>query len=129
MTSWTWSGEEIADPQPGMVIFTGTHYMMMYANGDAPRARYEGEQQSDAEIVAAYNTLTANAGRYEVSGNEITTRAYVAKDPNYMGDWPDNANTYTFRFDGETLHLQWPSDWPVQLSATLDRVEGRPAPW
>ena len=57
-------------------------------------------------------------------------RAYVAKDPNYMGTWPENAETYTFQIEGETLHLTWPSDWaPGKRSGTFRKVEGQPAPW
>jgi hypothetical protein len=102
---------------------------MMYVNGAQPRPRYAGEQMTDAEMMAAYTTFTANSGRYEVNGNELTTRAYVAKSPNYMADWPENAETYTFRLEGETLHLQWPSDWGEKRSGTFTKVEGQPVPW
>ena len=130
VSSWEIDGQSIDEPQPGLMVFTETHYSMMYVHVAEARPQYEGEQMTDAEILAAYNTLTANSGRYEVSGNELTTRAYVAKDPNYMASWPDNANTYTFRIEGETLHLEWPSDWPGgKRSARLMKVEGRPAPW
>ncbi len=130
VTSWEAEGEAIADPQPGLIIFTETHYSMMYVNVAEPREQYAGQDMMDTEILAAYRTLTANSGRYEVSGNELTTRAYVAKDPNYMGTWPENAETYTFQIEGETLHLTWPSDWaPGKRSGTFRKVEGQPAPW
>ena len=129
VTSWELDGEMIPDPQPGLIVFTGTHYSMMYVNVAEPRDRYAGEEMTDAEMVGAYGTLTANSGRYEVSGNELTTRAYVAKDPNYMGDWPENVGTYTFRMEGETLHLNWPSDWPPGArKGTFRKVEGEPVP-
>ncbi len=129
VTSWEVEGEMIPDPQPGLIVFTGTHYSMMYVNQAEPRDRYAGESLTDAEMLVAYRSLTANSGRYEVSGNELTTRAYVAKDPNYMGDWPENALTYTFRMEGETLHLDWPSDWFSARKGTFRKVEGEPAPW
>ncbi len=110
--------------QPGLIIFTSTHYSIMFATGDGPRALYEGEAMTDAETVAAYGTFVANSGRYEVNGNEITTRAYVAKDPNYMGGWPDNAGTLPFSIDGDTMHLEW-----LTFRFTLRKVEGQPAPW
>ncbi len=128
-TSWVVDGSAIEQAQPGLIIFTGTHYSMMYANSVDPRAQYGDEGMTDAEIIAAYRSFTANSGRYEVNGNQLTTRAYVAKDPNYMGGWPENAETYTFRFEGETLHMEWPSDWPEARSGTFRRVEGQPAPW
>ena len=129
VTSWEVEGESVTDPQPGLIVFTGTHYTMMYVNGADPRPPYAGEQLTDVETIAAYGTLTANSGRYEVNGNELTTRAYVAKDPNYMGGWPENAQTYTFRMEGETLHLQWPGDWPDRRKGTFSKVEGMPVPW
>jgi hypothetical protein len=91
VTSWEWEGEMVPEPQPGLIVFTSTHYSMMFVNGAEPRDRYPGDEITDAEMVGAYRTFTANSGRYEVNGNEFTTRAYVAKDPNYMGDWPENA--------------------------------------
>ncbi len=129
-TSWKVAGATQSTPQPGLIVFTETHYSMMYVDIAEARARYTGDQMTDAEILAAYNTLTANSGRYEVSGNLLTTRAFVAKDPNYMGDWPENASVYNFRLEGDSvLHMEWPSDWPEQRSGTFRKVEGRPAPW
>jgi len=110
--------------QPGLIIFTSTHYSIMFGTGDGPRARYEGEDMTDAETVAAYGTFVANSGRYEVNGNEITTRAFVAKDPNYMRDWPDNAETLPFHIDGDVMHLEW-----AVFKFTLRKVEGEPTPW
>ncbi len=129
VTSWEVEGEAVAEPQPGLIVFTETHYSMMYVNKAEPREQYAGEEMMDSETLAAYGTFTANSGRYEVSGNELTTRAYVAKDPNYMGTWPENPNTYTFQVEGETLRLKWPSDWPDKRSGTFRKVEGEPAPW
>ena len=130
VTSWEVGGETVAEPQPGLIVFTETHYSMMYVDVAEPREQYAGEEMTDAEILGAYGTLTANSGRYEVSGNQLTTRAYVAKDPNYMGTWPENAETYTFQVEGETLHLEWPSGWgPGKRSGTFRKVEGEPVPW
>jgi hypothetical protein len=129
VTGWELEGETVSDPQPGLIVFTETHYSIMYVNGADPRTQYAGEEITDAEKVPAYNTITANSGRYDVSGNELTTRAYVAKDPNYMGSWPENALTYAFRLEGEALHLDWPEGWPDDRKGTFRKVEGEPAPW
>lgn len=129
-TSWDVAGEAIGEPQPGLIVFTGTHYTMMYVNGAEARPRYEGEELTDPEKLAAYDSFTANSGRYEVSGNELTTRAFVAKDPNYMNDWPDNASTYSFELEGNTLRVSWPTDWPGGIRVgTFRKVEGEPAPY
>ena len=132
VTSWTSpNGDTNAESQPGLFVFTKTHYSIMFVNTPEPRAQYTGEQMTDADRIAAYPTFTANSGRYEVSGNELTTRAFVAKDPNYMGAWPENAVTYTFEIDAEgMLHLTWGSDAGAASGwkAIMRQVEGEPAP-
>lgn len=108
---------------PGLFIFTGTHYSMMYVIGDGPRATYQGEQPTDADQLAAYGSFIANSGRYQVTGNQVTFKAFVAKDPNYMSGWPDNDVSWTWRVDGETLVLEQDGS-----KVTLRLAEGKPAP-
>ena len=118
-----------SEPQPGLFVFTGTHYSMMYVNGAEPREQFaDNAAQTDAERVAAYNSVTANSGRYEVNGDQITYRAYVAKNPNYMGGWPENEFTFRFRIEGDTLRLTRPND-NGGGGFTLRRVEDEPVPW
>jgi hypothetical protein len=127
--AWIITSAESADgtvdssPEPGLMLFTGTHYSIMLVLGDEPRTDLPDEP-TDAEQVAAYVPFIANSGRYEVSGDEVTTRAYVAKYPNYMHGWPDNASTFTFAIDGDQLHLTFGSG--AQIS--LRRVEGMQMP-
>ena len=102
----SWEGQE--DFEPGLLIFTETNYSMMFVPAGLTRARYEGETITETEIVAAYNTLVANSGRYTRDGNEITTEGYVTLDPNYMADWGENHLTYTFHVEGDILTLTWP---------------------
>ena len=110
--------------QPALYLFTSTHYSTMIATSDEPRARFAGEEATDAERLEAYGSFVANSGRYEISGDEITTRAYVAKNPNYMGDWPDNASTYAFAVDGDQLQLTFENGFKI----TLRHVEGMTMP-
>lgn len=129
--SWlmqTWESEEGSrDVQPGLWIFTGTHYSIMFVNGPDERPGYEGDQTDDHKIES-YDTFTANTGRYVIDGNVLKTRAFVAKDTNYMGGWPDNETTYEFTIDGDTLTVKSVS-FPVPFTATLRQVEGSTAPW
>lgn len=127
--SWTDAdGNTNDDPQPALYIFTPTHYSIMIAQGDEPRAGYEGDDMSDAEKLGAYDTLIANAGRYEIDGNVLKTRAYVAKDPNYMGGWPENEATYEFELVGGNLTIK-SLTFAIGFSSTLRQVEGTPNPW
>ena len=128
--SWitaSWEGQD--DFQPGLLIFTETNYSMMFVIPGMTRAGYDGETMTDAEMVAAFNTLVANSGRYTRSGDEITTEAYVTLNPNYMADWGENHVTYTFRVEGDMLHLTWPEgfmeDGSPSFSGTFRKV-GQP---
>jgi hypothetical protein len=114
-----------SEPQPGLFVFTGTHYSMMFVNSAEPRQQFAGNAATDAELVGAYSSFTANSGRYEVNGDQITYRAYLAKNPNYMGGWPENETTVGYRIEGNTLHWTWPNG----AGFTLRRVEGDPVPW
>ena len=112
-------------PLPGLFVFTSTHYSVMFATGDAPRQLYTAETPTDADKIAAYNTIVANSGRYQVDGDKVTMQAYVAKNPNYMGAWPENGYSASVHLAGETMHLTWGngSMW------TFQRTEGTPVPW
>jgi hypothetical protein len=126
VTSWEApDGTQNTEPQPGIFVFTEAHYSIMFVSSAEPRAQFSGDEMTDAEKAAAYNTITANSGRYEVSGDQLTTRAYVAKNPNYMGAWPENASTYTFQVEGDMLDLTWSNG----AKATLRQVDHQPAPW
>ena len=122
----SWGGEAA---QPGLWVFTKTHYSAMFVLGDEARAGYEGENQTDEEVLAAYGPFIANSGRYEVDGDQLTTRAFVAKDTNYMNSWPDNATTYTFRIEDGFLHLTVDGDGPASgQTAILRQVDDQPGP-
>ncbi len=128
VTSWTApDGAVNSSPQRGLFLFTATgQYSMMYVPGSGPRPRYEGETQTDAETLAAYGSLIANSGRYTVEGNTIVYEAFVAKDPNYMGDWniqeQGNAVTMTYGIEDGTLTLKWgEGSRSAGMTATLRR--------
>ncbi len=123
-TAWANDGNPVANPQRGLLVFTERNYSMMFVRGETPRPRYSGDALTEAETIAAYRSFVANSGRYTVSGNEITTEAYMAKDPNYMDDWGSNETTLTYRFEGEMLHVTWPADSPLgpQFEGTFPKA-------
>ena len=127
VSEWTVDGETSSPAQPGIFIFTSTHYTVFFVNQAEDRAlpaESGAGGMTDAEKVVAYDEFTANAGRYTIEGNTLTTRAYVAKNPGYMAGWPDNAQEYTVRRDGDTLMLTFGNG----NVATLVRREGSAAP-
>ena len=130
VSSWTdLDGEAITDPQPGLFIFTSTNYSIMYVNTAEARAQYDADnEQTDADKVTAYDSLTANSGGYELDGNTFTTFAYVAKDTNYMGGFPENGTEYEFERDGENLIITTKT-FPQEFKVVLENVEGKDGPW
>jgi hypothetical protein len=121
------SGKEIGG-EPGLFVFTGTHYSIMFVPGTNERAQYSGEDPTDGEMLAAYGSFIANSGRYVVEGDQLTHRAYVAKDPVFMGDFPDNPLTAKVHRAGDTLHFTYTSGFLKGSMFTLQRVEGRSFP-
>ena len=114
------------DPQPALYVFTTTHYSVMIALGEESRSRYEGDDLADGEKVGAYDTFIANSGRYEVDGNTLKTRAYVAKDPNYMGNWPENETIYEFCcriFNLFPKVKKWLMDMHYDISLLRDKAK------
>jgi hypothetical protein len=82
-----------------------------------------------SQVVGAYHSVTANAGRYEIEGNRFTTRAYVAKNPDYMDAWPENTVTFSFSIHDDMLEITTESGNSEGAKRTYRKVEGSPAPW
>lgn len=107
-------GEPVQNPRPAMFLVTDHHYSFTVVPGEKPRSRLpeleEGEEPSQEQKLQAYEAyerFISNAGRYQVQGDSLTLTAYVAKHPNYMQDYPDNANTVAYSVEGETLKLHF----------------------
>ena len=119
-------GETNSSPQRGIFIFTSTHYSFFFVNQPEPRAAsdVQGNALTDGQKVVAFDEFVANAGRYTIEGNTLTTQAYMAKIPEYMGRWPDNPNVHTVIRDGDTMTLTFENG----NVATLARREGGSPP-
>lgn len=124
------SGNE-TEAQPGLYLFTGTHYSIMFVPDSESRGQYATETPTDADRLSAYNSFVANSGRYHIDGDQLTLRAYVAKDPNYMSAFPENRVTAKVHIaGGDTLHLTYTGEFFISGTMfTLRRVEGAPVPW
>ena len=91
-------GTKITNPLPSLLIFTAKYYTMLYATSDKPRQLMKNPQQpTDAETIAAYDTVIANSGTYEISGSTVIMHVVVAKLPNL-----ENMSS-TFTLDAGTL--------------------------
>jgi hypothetical protein len=94
-------GGRIASPQPGLLLFAGRHYSYTLVNGEEPRPDLPEGVVPAAVLLAVWQPFSANAGTFEISGDTMTRRPIVAKDPNAMA--PGAFNEYTFRIQGDTL--------------------------
>ena len=116
----------IANPQPGMFIFTPNHYSLLRVNSDAARPELPPDQPTDKQLADAFRSITANSGSYEIKASEITLKPVVAKNP--AGMKAGAFITGTFRMDGkDTLWLteRAEADGPIPNPVTvkLTRVE------
>lgn len=123
-------GEEpIESPQPGMLLLTDTHYSLMAVSADEPRddlSELDEEASPTQKLKAykeAYGRFYAHSGRYEVQGDTITFRPWVAKSPDYMHASPDNAFTAVYRVEGDTLTLDIDA---FETVLTLRQVDDKP---
>jgi hypothetical protein len=61
-------------------------------------------QATDKQVADAYRPFTANAGTYEIKGDELTYKIIVGKSPETMHE--GNFRVVTFRMEGkDTLWL------------------------
>jgi hypothetical protein len=117
----------VTKPQPGIVIITPHYYSRNLVTSDAPRAELPPPgKRTDKEIADAFGPFIANAGTYEIRGNELTTKRIAAKNPAEMR--AGNFLTFTFRLEGrDTLWLTSKTDenGPVAnpTAVTLTRLE------
>jgi hypothetical protein len=103
----------IANPQPGLYVFTEQHYSFVRINGTAPLPDYpSNDKATDADKVAVFNVLYLNSGTYTVTANMLTTKAIVAKSAFGVGA----SNQYEFAVNGNALVLtQKPSGAVTKL--------------
>src|SRR2546426_6151971 len=107
----------VANPQPGLIIFARKHYSVMWVPGNQPRSLFKGEDPTNEEKVAAYDSFIANSGTYEVEGATLTLHPMVARSPNFMAG---GVSKYQLRIEGTTL---WLTQKNTDLSLrTGDRV-------
>lgn len=77
-------------PYLSVYIFTPKHYSYMFAPGVGPRRLFAGDpnQPSEAEKIAAYDSIVAGSGTYILEGTTLTMTAIIHKNPNEMTGEP-----------------------------------------
>lgn len=92
----------MSNPQPGLIVFGKKYFSMMYVPSEKERPIYAGTSPTPNEKIAAFDSLVANAGTYELSGKTLTIRPTVARNPGFTGG---GYATYTIRAEGKTVWL------------------------
>ena len=93
----------VSAAQPGVFIFTKSHYSWMWVPGTTPRTLFKTQAPTSEEKLAAFDSLAASSGTYELNGSMATFRPIVAKGPNTVFIHEQ------FAIDGDTLTLSWVS--------------------
>ena len=91
-------------PYLSIYIFTPKHYSYMFTPGAGPRRLFAGDpnQPSDAEKVAAYDSIVAGSGTYILEGTTLTMTAILHKNPNEMTGEPLR---YSVEIDSHRLRM------------------------
>jgi hypothetical protein len=91
----------------------------MRVPGNQPRSLFKGEDPTNEEKIAAYDSFVANSGTYEVTGATLTLHPMVARSPNFMAG---GVAKYQLRIEETTL-------WLTQKNTDLSlRIGDRVAP-
>ena len=94
----------IPQPRPNLTILTARHYSQIHDDAETPRPVLADATKASAnELRAAWGTFAGEAGRYEVTGNVITMRPLVAKNPAAMA--PGAFISYSYTLDADTLRV------------------------
>jgi hypothetical protein len=99
------AGMRVTRPaQPGIYLFTQTHYSVTRVDSNAPRREFPAElRRTTVTYVDIWGPFTAHAGTYDVAGDVLTTRPVVAKNPSAMQ--PGAFGKYRLRMVADTLWL------------------------
>ena len=94
----------IREPRPNLIIFTAKHYSRVEDQSEKPRAVLADPAKSTAdELRAVWGPFVGEAGTYELSGDVITMRPIVSKNPAVMGSGV--FITYSLKRDGNMLSV------------------------
>ena len=113
-------------PGPNLTIFAGRHYSRIDVQTDKARPVLDNPNNATAEqLRQVWGPLVAEAGTFEVAGDQITLHPMVAKNPAVME--PNVTLVYSFKLEGDKLTLTAERDrnGPVArpVSVELVRIE------
>jgi hypothetical protein len=129
-----WKTVEVVVPGPTpqtfraaatLAIFHGKHYSRVEVHTEGARPLLKDPATASAdELRAVWGPFVAEAGTFEVTGNNLTMQAMVAKNPAAMMSGATSA--YSYQRNGDTLTLtqtRTPSGPSAPVTIKLARVE------
>ena len=112
-----------SSPEPGIYIFTSSHFSNMLILGDVPRSAFSSSSAPE-ERLAAYDVFIADAGTYEATDKEFYTHNIIAKVPNVMPPYNgESFLTYRYKFDSSNLIITLIGGWAPQEGEITYRME------
>jgi hypothetical protein len=92
----------IREPRANLTIITARHYSRIEDQAEKPRSVLADPAKASAdELRAVWGPFVGEAGTYELTGDLITMRPIVSKNPAVMG--PGVFLAYSLRRDGDTM--------------------------
>ena len=98
------SGPITDKPLPSIIIFTRSHYSMVWVfDTEPPRSFATRWSPTDAEKIERFDSLVVNSGTYEVEGNVLTAHPIVARIPEFVG----GTLTCEYRIENDVMELKF----------------------
>jgi hypothetical protein len=102
------SGPIAAEPLPSVIIFTRSHYSMVWVfDTEPPRSFAEQWSPTDAEKIERFDSLVVNSGTYEIKGNRLTAHPIVARIPEFVG----GKLICEYRVENDTMQLKFVDEY------------------
>jgi len=95
-----------SSPQPGMYVFTESHFSLMLVQGSESR-KHILPNPTDEERLAAFNPFIADAGTYVRTDSTIEANNLIAKWPDVM----EYQLSYRYSLWGDSLRLSFTTGW------------------
>ena len=117
------NGRAMTNLQANLSVFAAKHYSRTVIESNGPRPVLANPSTATAdELRATWGPFSGEAGTYDVSGNGITMRPLVAKNPAVMVEGTYTA--YAFKLAGDTMWMtaQRTERGPVPNAPTIKAI-------
>jgi hypothetical protein len=128
-----YNSESNSDPLPSQIIFTNSHYSIVWMPGDeAMRAFKTRWEPTDNEKLQRFSEIVVNTGSYELDESRLRIEPVVARMPEFIGgyidyevQWSEGSMVLTFvdEVTFDDVRAPWVASRGVFEHLTLVRVK------